>query len=241
MPGPFNVDSMSFVGPTTMEGWANVPVQQKVAVPTFLGVDMAAAALGEQLYGAGNAFRDFYYFLYFGVGLGGCMVQGGDLLRGSWGNAGEVGHMPVVPGGDPCPCGHQGCLERYVSLDAYERRRKSIGDDAWVAEIAPILRAAVVTIENLFDPETIIVGGVARRDLLVRMVASTATLPNSVTARRNRRTPRVVLSERGQDAVLRGAAALAVSGILSPRFGQTFTPGEELDPIMREPAKAQAA
>jgi predicted NBD/HSP70 family sugar kinase len=142
MPGPFDVESMSFVGPTTLEGWKDVPVERHLAeaagLPAFIEVDHAAAALGERLYGAGHAFRDFYY-LYFGVGLGGCMVQDGHPLRGSFRNAGEIGHLPLVPNGEPCPCGNRGCLERYVSLEAFERRSKAVGVAGWIGEAAPLL------------------------------------------------------------------------------------------------------
>lgn len=250
MPGPFGVDAMSFVGPTTLEGWKDVPVREALAtatgLPAFIEVDLAAAAHGERLYGAGRAFRDFYY-LFFGVGLGGCMVHDGAPMRGAWGNAGEIGHMPVVPGGDPCPCGNRGCLERYLSLEAYERRAAAVGEEAWLAEVAPIVRSAVVTIENLFDPQTIIFGGLAPQRLLERLLEVAAPLPNSIAARRDREADRVILSA-GEDAVLRGAAALAVSGVLSPRFGLMFTQDtsrEERDPIMRDiggiRSKARAA
>lgn len=228
MPGPFGVESMSFVGPTTLEGWKGVPVRQALAtatgLPAFIEVDLAAAAHGERLYGAGRGYRDFYY-LYFGVGLGGSMVHDGAALRGAWGNAGEIGHMPVMPHGDPCPCGNRGCLERYVSLEAWERRARTIGEQQWILEVAPLLRTALVTIENLFDPETIVVGGLAPRRLLQKLVAAAQPLPNSVAARNDRREPRVTLSPVGQDAVLLGAAALAVSGVLSPRFGLMFAEG----------------
>ena len=56
---------------------------------------MAAAALGESLHGAGRNVRAFYY-LYFGVGLGGSMVKDGVPMRGFYGNAGEIGHVPLV-------------------------------------------------------------------------------------------------------------------------------------------------
>jgi predicted NBD/HSP70 family sugar kinase len=228
MPGPFGVESMSFVGPTTLEGWKGFPVRQALAtatgLPAFLEVDLAAAAHGERLYGAGRDFRDFYY-LYFGVGLGGSMVHDGAALRGAWGNAGEIGHMPVVADGDLCPCGNRGCLERYVSLEAWERRARVIGETAWIAEVAPLLRTALVTIENLFDPETIVLGGIAPKPLLMRLAGAVTPLPNSVAARSDRRAPRVTLSPIGQDAVLLGAAALAVSGVLSPRFGMMFAEG----------------
>lgn len=244
MPGPFDVESMSFVGPTTLEGWKNVPVRERLAkvadLPAFVGVDLAAASLGERLYGIGRDFREFYY-LYFGVGLGGCMVHDGAPLRGAHGNAGEIGHLPLVPGGEPCPCGNKGCLERYLSLEALERRAKKIGRAGWIKEAAPLFRSAIVTIENLFDPETIVIGGLADQRLLTDLFDAASPLPHSVSERKGRTAPRVMLSPSGPDAVLRGAAALAVSGVLSPRFGALFAGEDERgarDPMMTSRTEA---
>ncbi|MDQ6432690.1 ROK family transcriptional regulator [Mesorhizobium sp. LHD-90] len=228
LPGPFGVEAMSFVGPTTMDGWQEVPLKERLAeatgLPAFIEADMAAAALGEQIYGVGSDFSEYYY-LYFGVGLGGVMVHDGAVLRGAWGNAGEIGHIPVVPDGEPCPCGNRGCLERYLSLEALGRHKG--GEAAWAGEIAPIFRNAVTTIENLFDPQTVVIGGLAPTPLLARLAAAAKTLPNSVSARRDRRAPRVTVARGGEQSVLRGAAALAVSGVLSPRFGQMFAARED--------------
>jgi predicted NBD/HSP70 family sugar kinase len=239
MPGPFDVEPMSFVGPTTLEGWKGFPIERRLAgiaaLPAFIEVDHAAAALGERLYGAGQTFRDFYY-LYFGVGLGGCLVQDGLPVRGAFRNAGEIGHIPVVPDGEACPCGNRGCLERYLSLEAFERRAAQVGEAGWIGEAAPMLRTAITTVENLFDPETVIIGGLAREDLMVKLLAAATPLPNSVSQRKDRKGPRVTLSAGGPDAVLRGAAALAVAGVLSPRFGIMFAqdePRNERDPMFR--------
>lgn len=228
LPGPFGVESMSFVGPTTMTGWKDVALRERLAastgLPAFFETDMAAAAMGERLYGLGAQFSEYYY-LYFGVGLGGVMVHDGSVQRGAWGNAGEVGHIPVVPGGEACPCGNTGCLERYLSLEALRRWNGSEAD--WVAEVAPIFHNAIAVIENLFDPETVILGGLASTDLLERLAGSADGLHNSVSARKDRTTPRVMVARGGQHSVLRGAAALAVSGVLSPRFGQMFAAERE--------------
>ena len=244
MPGPFDVDSMSFVGPTTLEGWKGVPVREDLAkltgLPAFIEVDLAAAALGERLYGAGRDLREFYY-LYFGVGLGGCLVHEGAPLRGAFGNAGEIGHLPLVPDGEACPCGNRGCLERYLSLEALERRSASIGLDGWIAEAAPLLRAAIVTIENLFDPETIIIGGPAEEPVLTRLLEAAEPLAHSVSERRGRLAPRITPSGGGPNAVLRGAAALAVAGVLSPRFGSLFAQDEEGGPLARSGNRTEAA
>jgi predicted NBD/HSP70 family sugar kinase len=247
MPGPFDVESMSFVGPTTLEGWKGVPVRERLAkvtgLPAFIEVDLAAASLGERLYGIGRDFREFYY-LYFGVGLGGCMVHDGTPLRGAHGNAGEIGHLPLVPNGEPCPCGNRGCLERYLSLEALERRQGKIGRNGWIKEAAPFFRSAVAAIENLFDPETIIIGGLAGQELLNDLLKAASPLPHSIAERRGRTAPRVMPSTSGPDAVLRGAAALAVSGVLSPRFGVLFAQDEERaprDPMMHSGKGSEAA
>lgn len=228
LPGPFGVESMSFVGPTTMVGWNNVQLRERLAettgLPAFIESDMAAAALGERLYGRGAEFADFYY-LFVGVGLGGIMVHEGVAQRGAWGNAGEISHIPAVPDGEPCPCGNRGCLERYVSLEAFARRGLSEAD--YADAIGPQLRGALVTIENLFDPETVILGGIAPESLTTELARVAAVLPNSVSARGDRKVPRLIVSNGGPHTVLRGAAALAVAGVLSPRFGQLFVPGRD--------------
>ncbi|WP_421693210.1 ROK family transcriptional regulator [Aestuariivirga sp.] len=232
MPGPFDIDSMSFVGPTTLESWRGIPVEQKLAeataLPAFIESDHAAAALGECLYGAGREVRDFYY-LYFGVGLGGSMVQDGLPVRGARRNAGEIGHVPMVVNGRPCSCGNRGCLERYLSLEAYARREPIIGRAAWIEEAAPLLRNAVVTIENLFDPDTIVIGGIAEDEMLQELIAAAEPLPTSVADRKGRTEPRLMRSKSGLDAVLRGAASLAFAGALSPRFGTLFAQPEGPD------------
>lgn len=255
IPGPVGVESMSFVGSTTLEGWKDVAIAERIeavtGLPAFVGIDLASAALGERLYGVGRDFRDFFY-LYFGVGLGGTMVQAGAILRGAHGNAGEVGHLPLVPGGDPCPCGNDGCLERYLSLDALDRRLKAAGPSldrdsaiaerapayvAWLAEAAPLLRRATVTIENLYDPQTILIGGLAPERLIEDLIAAAAPLPNSIAERADRASARLTQSRGGANAVLRGAAALAVSGVLSPHLGSLFREEDRAD---RDPVSTGA-
>lgn len=228
LPGPFDVESMSFVGSTTMTGWKDVDIRQHLAdatgLPAFIENDMAAAALGEQLYGFGQQVSTYYY-LFFSVGLGGAMMHEGAVMGGAWGNAGEIGHIPAILDGEPCPCGNRGCLERYLSLDAYERRGLPVAE--WVEEVAPFFRNTIRTIENLFDPETVVLGGLAPQNLLAELATLGDGLNNSISARANRTHPRVVVASDCQHSALRGAAALAVFGVLSPRYGQMFETSEK--------------
>jgi predicted NBD/HSP70 family sugar kinase len=223
MPGPFGVESMSFVGPTTLTGWQDVDVRRKVEnatdLPAFIEIDMAAAALGEQLYGHGIGLSDYYY-MFFGFGLGGTMVHDGEAVRGNWGNAGEFGHLTIVTDGELCACGNKGCLERYVSLEAFGRR--NLSEAAWVNEITPIFATAIRMIENLYDPQTIVLGGLAPRSLLQRLAGLESKLGNSIASRRDRIEPRLMVASLSEDSVLRGAAALAVRGALAPHKGRMF-------------------
>jgi predicted NBD/HSP70 family sugar kinase len=246
MPGPFDVEPMSFVGATTIEGWRGIPIEDELGartgLPVFIGIDSAAAALGELLYGAGRDFRDFFY-VYFSAGLGGGAIHDGQVWRGAYGNAGELGHVPLVPDGEPCPCGNRGCLERYISVDALARHLARSGVDlgstdlprlvaddhpaldGWIADIAPLFARALVMIENLHDPETVIVGGLLPLPLMDRLIAAVEPLPPSVAERTGRSAPRLIRSDIGAEAALLGAAVLAISGVLSPRFGLLFADG----------------
>lgn len=224
MPGPFGVESMSFVGSTTMTGWHGTEIARRLedatGLPAFIEIDMAAAACGEQIQGRGTELDDFYY-LFFGIGLGGTMMHGGSAVRGHWGNAGEVGHITAVTDGEPCPCGNRGCLERYVSLDALQR--SGLPEEAWVDTIFPLFCQAIRSIENLFDPETIVVGGFTPDALKRRIEDAAGDFGNSISARRGRAVSRLIIGASGGKSVLRGAAVLAVRGALSPSEGQMFT------------------
>ena len=63
--------------------------------------------------------------LTVGTGLGGAIVINGQLYRGSFGMAAELGHLPMVPDGDHCGCGLRGCAERYTSGTSLENFAKS--------------------------------------------------------------------------------------------------------------------
>lgn len=90
-------------------------VSERMGVPAVLGNDANAAALGEWRYGAGKAYSDLLV-VTLGTGLGSGFISNGQLVLGSAGNAGELGHMILIPGGRPCTCGRRGCLEAYVSI-----------------------------------------------------------------------------------------------------------------------------
>lgn len=105
--------------------WQGVPIRAilstAVDLPVFVENEANAAALGEYYFGAARGVENFIY-LSAGIGLGGGILIGGKLFRGSQGFASEVGHMLVQPGGELCGCGRRGCWETLVGPQAVLRR-----------------------------------------------------------------------------------------------------------------------
>ncbi|SES66823.1 ROK family protein [Geodermatophilus poikilotrophus] len=79
--------------------------------------DLAARTVAETAPGRPGPMRDFLY-LSGQIGIGGAAVVGGQVMTGSAGWAGEVGHVCVDPDGPPCRCGSTGCLEQYAGRHA---------------------------------------------------------------------------------------------------------------------------
>ena len=103
----------------------NYPIGPELAKalgrPVLVRNDVRVGGYSEYLLGAGRGFRDVI-ITFVGTGIGGCMIQGGEIISGSTGNAGEMGHMIVKAGGPRCGCGARGCLEALASKTAIARR-----------------------------------------------------------------------------------------------------------------------
>jgi glucokinase len=98
--------------------WRDAPVAEhmsaRLKLPVVLEHDANAAALAERHFGAA-AGASTVVFIALGTGIGSALLQDGELFRGSFGVAPELGHLRMVPDGRPCPCGKSGCWERYCS------------------------------------------------------------------------------------------------------------------------------
>ncbi len=123
-PGPLDPRTGVIVHAPNLPGFRNVPlrsiVSERVSLPVALGNDANLAALGEQRYGTGRGVQDMIY-MTVSTGIGGGIICGGELLLGSAGFAGEVGHQTILVDGPPCACGNRGCLEALAAGPAIAR------------------------------------------------------------------------------------------------------------------------
>ena len=89
-------------------------------IPVGLTNDANAAAIGEMTYGVARGMKNFMV-ITLGTGVGSGIVVNGQMVYGSDGFAGELGHMIVRPHGRQCGCGRKGCLEAYCSATGVAR------------------------------------------------------------------------------------------------------------------------
>ncbi len=98
-------------------------ITKRVDLPVVVENDANAAAWAEVRFGAGRGQRDVV-LVTIGTGIGGGIIFDGQLYRGEFGVAAEMGHMQVVPDGRDCGCGQRGCWEQYGSGRALVREAR---------------------------------------------------------------------------------------------------------------------
>ena len=168
----------------TLPNWVGVPLAatlgRQFGLPVYIDNDVNAMALGEAAFGAGQGTRSALYAT-IGTGIGGALILEGKLWRGVHWCAGELGHIMVeYSGGRLCNCGTYGHLEAYASgpaiarhyaerinsvqrIDLPEIAERARGGDVIARQAieasAAVLGAALGGLLNVFDPETLIIGG----------------------------------------------------------------------------------
>jgi N-acetylglucosamine repressor len=160
-------------------GWEKVPLREPLArrlsLPVWVENDVNALALAERWYGAGRRFQHFVC-ITVGEGIGAGVVIHGEIYRGAFGGAGELGHMTIDPDGPVCRCQERGCLEVYASdrflieeahrlgfptiaeMAAAARDGGSGAREAF-ARMGKFLGFGTKNLVNLLNPEAVVLGG----------------------------------------------------------------------------------
>ena len=127
-------------------------IEREIGIPIFIDNDANVAALGEKWRGAGADDRDVV-FVTLGTGVGGGIIAEGNLIHGTAGSGGEIGHMTVEPGGFDCTCGKKGCLETVASATGVVKlARKHAEEYAGNAQLKFIIDdGQEITSKMIFD------------------------------------------------------------------------------------------
>jgi glucokinase len=223
-------------------GWRDVPLRDLLAadlgIPVTIEHDVRAAGLAEATLGAAYGVTDCLVVV-IGAGIAGVIRSAGVALRGATDLAGEIGHIPVYPHGEPCACGQRGCLETYASAAAIARRYRALTGDAldtreiaarqatdagarqiW-AEATDALGVALATCTLLLDPVSIVLGGGLAEAGDRLLVPVRAALAERLTWRR---PPSVSVSALGSRAGRLGAAILAWQAVGFAEFSSWSAP-----------------
>lgn len=203
--------------------------------PVYAGNDASLGAIAESLFGAGRDMNDLVYLNGSASGIGGGIIINGVPLRGTSGYAGELGHTLVNSHGIRCHCGRIGCLETEVNMsrllevlglpradqDELDIALGVSRDPAVLAEVRrqiDFLSEAISNFVNMFDPESVILGGFLGSLLTV----GRERLAEAVNIRSMSSAGHEVVIQRASlksKLMLVGAAELAFAGLLDDPAG----------------------
>ncbi len=232
VPGLVTLDG--FVVHLPILGWKSVNLSELLSAATDLPVlvenNAAAAAFGA-VYTEPQLPSLCTIFLKLGPGLGGAAIVNGRLMRGAYGTGGEFGHIRIAEDGIRCSCGQTGCLETFVNLAALAREA---GDDqgAGLADLVALpaavaaaaekgearalaaietlghhLARGIVVLVNIFNPTTVVLGGVMRPILPLLLPILERDVAERIVP--GMRMPEFRLSSLGLFECAIGAATLA--------------------------------
>ena len=160
-------------------------MEAEFGLPLHLENDGNACAMAERLFGCCKGI-DHFLWITVSNGIGGSIFINGNVYNGSYGNAGEIGHMVVEegPNARPCKCGLSGCVEMHASglglaknylslggkweIDGEPPNAKTVAALACAGDKTAIeayeleglyLGRAIGAAINLLNPQKVVIGG----------------------------------------------------------------------------------
>ncbi len=123
IPGPF-IQKEGRIGlMTETEGWESILIKEELErlyhIPVFLEHDANAGVYTQQWHSKEASECKELIYVAVGEGIGAGIMINGEIIRGSLGTAGEIGHTCIDFNGPKCACGNTGCLEKYCSSIAF--------------------------------------------------------------------------------------------------------------------------
>lgn len=236
MPGPFGRTGLSGRSSDLPE-WQSVDptalFEEALNLPIMVSNDANAAAMAERITGVAHALQSYAY-LYFGTGIGLGLVSQGHLIPGAFGNAGEIGQLRIPVNSELKPLESvlsRMSVQNYLSehghpvLDfegiakLYDEKNPALL--AWIDTASCALEHIIPVIENLFDPQSIILGGAMPEAILNQLVSKAALPILSVSNRPDSEEPRLRTGASGRLTATLGAAALILNRTYTPQLSVT--------------------
>ena len=223
--------------------WVDVPLGQMLedalGLPVRLDNDGSLSSSAERDFGAGKGFDDIIYLFGGDGGIGGGIIMGGNVIRGSTGYAGELGHVRISDSRTEDSAGLPGTLEALVKReDLIEALRLDDADDdelhsALQAKLPPrasrlverqidYLALAIANLVNIFNPQVVLLAGFlsALYDIDDYRLVNQVRL-SSLNGARER--VQIRTAALGSNLLLIGAAELAFAALLNdPAETQLF-------------------
>ncbi|MEU7949385.1 ROK family protein [Micromonospora taraxaci] len=217
--------------------WRDVPLGRLTARRTGLAVtvenDVKALTAAEHWFGEGVGAESFA-LVTVGTGIGCGLVVNGRLVSGSYGVAGEIGHLTVDADGPDCHCGGRGCVEAIAGTDAIVTQARdhtgrpdlTIDDAVALAregheqvravftQAGTAIGCGIAAVANLVGPTRIVVSGegLAAYDLFDSHIRTSFERQAFGTAAR---CP-VSIRPLPFEAWARGAAAVSIQSLVVP-------------------------
>lgn len=138
--GPIRPDTGTYNHPPNLPGWHDRTMKPglstSMGLPVWVGHDATLAALAETRFGDHLGAENLIY-VTISTGVGGGIIANSEMVTGTSGSAGEVGHISVRTGAYRCNVGCDGCFEGNASGPAIAR----IAQDRWTGE-GPLAKMA---------------------------------------------------------------------------------------------------
>lgn len=150
VPGPVNEEGDILCAVNLHWGYVKLveEMEKLIGLPVKAGNDANVAALGEMWKGGGAGYHNVV-MVTLGTGVGGGIIINGQIVTGSHGAGGEIGHVHVEDSmEEACNCGNKGCLEQVASATGIVR----LANARLAADVEPsVLREGEVSAKSVFD------------------------------------------------------------------------------------------
>ncbi len=221
-PGPIERHCET-VSPVSIQSWRRFELRQHLheltSLPVFGDLDAKAVALAEGWLGAARGAQSFCTILV-STSVGGGLVLDGELVDGASGNAGNIGHIIVEPGGRRCTCGARGCLDSEASglaISTITGRPLTEPTYDIMRRTGRLVGRAAGTVCTALDLDLVVVGGDVALGFAATFFNAAQEEIDAISRVGNGAAARITPARLSDQGGLIGAGAVGIRGLRRSR------------------------